>query len=397
MGLAEAAGAQLVPLSRYDYFLQHRPAAREGHGNITKHRAFCDGNELLHELRGVFDWIAEEQGAVRISLRRFNLRLPEINRIFPALATSFADMDGNGDCWLDYAEFVQFCLNDERLGKKLKRSNKITVYGLDADSRRTYKDPVDIDNMCEMSVPPPLLPWEVAHVVEWKIDGYKPGSGGIPTTLAGTKVDAGMSVASHPFRAAGVCGYLRFWPVSFYRATQLRKRSAMPPVVDDTCTGRSFEPPATNSWCCLGACFDENVHLHIRFFAASQRSEVRTYFWSRALNTRQVWSPPGPYEPSDGPLIVGIEISRNLNMQHDRPLVKRMNREQRALVRPSLNQPAKPCTSVLLGRKPGLPPISASASAPSLLSTTESKSVASWPSLQNSVRLRTGEKFIIKC
>lgn len=376
----------MVTLSKFDYFLQHRPAACDGYSNIHQHQAFSDGNELLHELRTVFDWIAEEKGVDRVTLRKFNERLQEIHRVFPLLSKSFAQMDSNNDCWLEYSEFVEFCLQDKRLDKQLRRSTRITVYGLDANGRRTYKDTVDPDVMCEMSVPPPILPWEVCHVVEWKIANYEPDS---HAKIVGPRVQPGFSMASIPFRAAGVCGYLRFWPVSFYTATQRRKRAAVLPVVDDCCTGRSFDPPDARSWCCLGACFDDNVHLHIRFFVADQRSEVRTYFWTRGINSHQVWSPPSPYVPSEGPLLVGIEIHRNLRMQNGRPEVRSHNAQERNNVRPNLNQPAKPSTSVLLGCKPALPPISASAS------------VASLPSLHagfsTHVNWRHGEKYSINC
>ncbi|CAE7360620.1 unnamed protein product, partial [Symbiodinium natans] len=79
----------------------------------------------------------------------------------------------NGDCWLDWSEFVTFCLEDERMTHLMKRQTRMNVYGVDFSGALTVKDYQDPVHGCECSFSPPLLPWETMHVVEWRITGLQ--------------------------------------------------------------------------------------------------------------------------------------------------------------------------------------------------------------------------------
>merc|ERR1719401_2982544 len=98
----------------------------------------------------------------------------------------------------------------------LNRARTVTVYGVDGSGKRSYKDFRDPAHMCETGAAPPLLPWEVSHVVEWRIEGLTVSRKGAPAMYAGVPIRPGTSIASPPFRAGGVCGSLRLWPAGYY-------------------------------------------------------------------------------------------------------------------------------------------------------------------------------------
>lgn len=104
------------------------------------------------------------------------------------------------------------------------------VYGRDKRGARTYKEGFDPNRMCEVGNAPPLLPWEGAHVVEWQIDGLKfhPEREYESVTYGKTQIQAGGFIASHPFNAASVRGFLRFWPAGYWTALQKRTKANKP-------------------------------------------------------------------------------------------------------------------------------------------------------------------------
>lgn len=343
-------------MNKYDFFMLNRDAAIEGTNGIP---AFVGATTLLTELRTVFDWIAQEPRAQRIPCRVFRQRLPEIHRIFPQVASSFARMDANGDGWLTWSEFVTFCLRDERLPKILQRSSCLTVYGR-ADGSRTYKDALDPARTCELCGPPPILPWETSHVVEWRIEGLQLSCKGSPVAYRGMPLRPGGSIASPPFQAAGVSGFLRFWPMGYWTGTQRQRKSAIPPGTEALVAGAPSQLPSTSSWCCLGVCLPPGTHLVVRFDVHGLKSPAKECYWEVGTSAAQLWAPPESEAPADlvaaiGPVVVGIEILRNLAADHCVPRPERVGPSARRARRPPVSDAGGVVGSVLLGRAESLP------------------------------------------
>lgn len=368
-------------MSKFDYILTHRDAARTSYWQDVP--AFGDTNDLLQELRIVYDWIAGEKGLDKIARRQFQAAMPEVNKKFPQLAKSFAKMDVDSNAWLEWDEFVNFCIKDEQFRTVMKRAASMEVYGVDFNGARTYKIPEDSHLGCEMSIAPPLLPWEQSHIVEWRIYGldYSGTHRGLPVYHNGRPVSHGTSIASPAFRAAGVCGYLRFWPVSYWTEPQLRKKGAVPGFdaeKDDPSMGRC-QMPAVTSWCCVGMCLPPGSHLQAHFHVGPFRSELRECFWSKGTSGGQLWAPkvakgmPTPEEirriPKGEPIVVGVEIVRNKGVLHQKPVVKRVHEKHRFKTRPALKPAGSivasiPSTSKLLGRAMSEPSLEAKTGRP---------------------------------
>lgn len=323
--------------------------------------------------------------------------MPEVNKHFPQLAKSFAKMDVNGDCWLDWTEFVDFCIKDEKFLKVMKRATCMIVYGVDFNGARTYKIPEDSHLSCEMSIAPPLLPWEQSHIVEWRIYGldYSGTHRGLPVYYHGRHVRHGTSIASPAFRAAGVCGYLRFWPVSYWTEPQLRKKSSVPGLKgekDNPSTGICL--PSANSWCCIGMCLPPGSHVQAHFHVGQFRSELQECFFSKGTSGGQLWAPKGLAPPEEirtmskgTPLVVCVEIVRNKGVLHQKPSVKRVHEKHRFNTRPALNPVGSivarmpPGSSKLLGRAMSEPALEAKAGRPATVPGRQ-RSVGSLPGLR---------------
>lgn len=313
-------------MNKHDFFLDKRSAARvafERPAADTIAGVLEDEDPLLRELRLVFDWMAREKNAERIPSRLFKQRLPDIHRKFPDLASSFKRMDADGNCWLDWEEFVTFCVRDEHLVRKLKRAAAISIYGMSKTGERAYKDPFDPTRMCELGPSPPILPWELSHVVEWRVEGLKPGPPGKPLEHAGMQVRPGTSIASPPFRAAGVCGFLRFWPAGYWTESQRTRKCSEVPTLENSDGEARCRPPSASSWCCVGACLPSGTHLQLRFYVGDDSSARRECYWSEGTHVHQLWGPKSSASPFAAhvrdkgknetmTLVVGIEIYRNL-------------------------------------------------------------------------------------
>jgi len=331
-------------MSKFDYFLQQRDEARRIFQEPCS--AFADCSDLLQELRVVFDWMAQERGSMKISSRKFKQQLPEIHKKFPLLASNFERMDANGDCWLEWTEFADFCLQDDRLRKAMKRMTSVSAYGVDYSGKWAYKDHHDSHHGCEISLSPPMLPWEKMHVVEWRIEGlsYNGCQKGLPVLNFGSPVTPGTYLSSPPFRAAGVSGFLRFWPAGYWTEAQQRKKSSQPGCpqekeVDDGLVAW----PGPRTWSCLGVCLPPGSNLELRFFVGGNRSDVRSCYWSKGVNAAQLWAPRGQWAPPEvvglgpqEPLTVGIEILRNKGVLHRKPVVSKIHPRSRHDTRPAL-------------------------------------------------------------
>lgn len=372
--VATATTPQASQMSKPAYFILHRYAAREALDK--KDEVFSERNVLLKELKTLYDWMALEpnddvrkdgivrtsedgDGHKRIPLRHFKRRLPEIHRKFPLLASSFARMDTDNNCWLDYDEFVEFCLKDQRLQERMRRSTIVQVYGLDSNGNRVYKD--DLSHMCEMGTPMPLLPWETAQVVEWRIEGLRLSHKGSPTFYAGMEVRAGSSIASPPFRAAGVCGFLRFWPRGYWTESMRRRKASAPPGMEDLAAGGPCHLPGPDAWCCLGACMPVGSHLALRFFILDEKSERKECFWCEGTSASQLWAPSAkaPNPKSNETIVVGIEILHNYDSTDCRSSVGSMRATKRMSRRPALQKDPLESGdvqgSIFLGRARSLP------------------------------------------
>jgi len=280
---------------------------------------------LIKELRAIFDWMAQEKDATKMSHRKFTHRLPELHRRMPQIARSFKHMDRNGDCWLEWEEFMDFCLKEVSLMQQMKRTTVVTVYAKERDGQISYKELLDPRRMCDMGTVPPLLPWEVSHVVEWRVDGLQCGpTRGFPIRQGPIVVRPGTSLASPPFRAAGVSGVLKFWPSGYWTEAQRRgKVQASAPhfSTDEKIIGPHPMPPP-DAWCCVGCTLPAGTHLVFRFFIGDWKSEKRECFWHEGNFPGCLWSPIDmerpPMKEGDS-LRVGIEIFRNLSAPNGHP------------------------------------------------------------------------------
>lgn len=128
----------------------------------------------------------------------------------------------------------------------------------------------------------------------------------------------GSAFASPRFRAAGVTGYLRFWPAGYWTENQRRKHTLEQKPRDG-----GAAPPSSDAWCCIGVCFPSCTHLCLRFFVADAKSEVLQCYWSEGVHMSSIWGPPIKDPPPElthgGSLVVGIEILQNRGDPHGRP------------------------------------------------------------------------------
>lgn len=331
-------------MSKYAYFLSNKDAARNAYEDHVE--AFSDGDALISQLRRLFDWMAEEVGADRIPSRKFKMRLPEVHRKFPHFTTSFSRMDANGDAWLEWKEFVNFCLKDQRLADSVRRSICVTVYGVDRAGVKAFKEVLDPAHMCETGISPPILPWETAHIVEWRIEGLKLSHRGSPTTYGGIEVRPGSFIASPPFRAAGAHGFLRFWPQGYYPTPTSRRKAALPVGHEKIMSDGSHPMPSHESWCCIGACMPAGTHLVFRFFIGDAKSDEREFFWSSCTHARQLWAPPDR-QPApgllkdDGVFTIGVEILRNVHTHDGKDVMHHGDLAARHSTRPAVRSAAK--------------------------------------------------------
>lgn len=120
---------------------------------------------------------------------------------------------------------LRACMNAPKVHSMMNRARLMTVYGVDAKGGKSFKDINDPRHMCETSASPPMLPWETAHVVEWRIENLAVSRKGAPCMYGGIPIRPGKAITSPPFRAAGVCGSLRFWPAGFYSEPQRRAKA----------------------------------------------------------------------------------------------------------------------------------------------------------------------------
>mmetsp|Transcript_42394 Transcript_42394/g.76100 ORF Transcript_42394/g.76100 Transcript_42394/m.76100 type:complete len:439 (+) Transcript_42394:66-1382(+) len=355
--------------SVFDYFLNGREPARKLHE--TDVPEFTDNHSLLKELRVVFDWIGGQKNCMKIPSRLFKKRLPEVHSKFPQLANNFYAMDVNSDCWLEWHEFTDFCLKNERLVASLKRETKLQVYGIDHDGTRMYKASFDPAHSCEVSSSPDMLPWEVAHVVEWRIPGLKyavtgPRQGSF---FWGRRMLPSQFLASQPFRAAGVCGFLRFWPVNYYNEAQLRKKKDVASVAEqlEELQGGAknlIRMPPAEAWCCIGAVLPPGTNLDFRFYIGSSKSPKRECFWNQSVNPASLWTPKGAKPPQhvidmteEDYLTVGIEIFWNRNDPFRKHQPDVLRKADRLKQRPEIKNLgyAKPCDSFILNRSASVP------------------------------------------
>jgi len=256
----------------------------------------------------------------------------------------------------------RFCLSDVKMRRMLTRGRTVTVFGVDAQGTRSYKEFGDPARTCESGVAPPILPWEVAHVVEWRVRGLIPGQRGAPWMTAGMVLKPGACIASPPFRAAGVCGTLRLWPAGYWTDSQKRQKAALPPAADELAAGkfegshRPAQPPAHTSWCCLGVTdLPHGTRLKLRLFIGDAKSEVRDICWREGVTMAQLWAPPDSAPPASflagETLVVGAEIFANVDGSHWRPRPSTGQRaRERLQQRPPIEDSSLVSGSVLLGR-----------------------------------------------
>lgn len=290
---------------------------------------FEEEGELLKELRSIFDWMAQEKGCMKIPSRKFKERVPELHRRMPQIASSFRRMDVNGDCWLEWWEFATFCLKDRRLMHLMKRTTIVSVYAKERDGSISYKDMLDPHRQCEVGTIPPILPWEVSHIVEWRIENLLIGElTGCPVTHGPVVVRPGISLASPPLRAAGVCGILRFWPAGYWTEAQrrLKVQVSAPHFRSDEQIKGPYPMPAPDAWCSMSLNVPAGTHLVFRFFTGGKDNRIysdrRNCFWHEGNFPGMLWSPDNldrPVLKEGDTFTIGVEIFRNLGMTDATP------------------------------------------------------------------------------
>lgn len=188
-----------------------------------------------------------------------------------------------------------------------------TYFDEDRGGNRTPKDALDPTHLCELGAFAPLLPWEVAHRVEWTLEGLQIGHNR-PIAYA---VYGGSE-------AAGVQGHIRFWPAGYWSKAQQQTRERATGLLDKFDHRGLSTPPAFNSWCGIAACLPTGSHLVLRFFIGDETSERRECFWSGGAHADSLWAPTSTKPPQDlragavtggGSIRVGVEILRNLAVQ----------------------------------------------------------------------------------
>lgn len=351
-----------MAISVYDYFLENRDSAQRARASDVPE--LTDSHSLLGELRLVFDWIGQRKNCERIPCHVFKQKLPEIHAKFPQLATNFRAMDINQNYHLEWTEFVDFCLKDERLAASLKRATDLQVYSLDIDGNKLSKATFDPVHACELGSQNEMLPWELHHVVEWRIRGLTWTRRGVMQW--GRCLQPGDYISSPSFAAAGVRGNLRFWPAGYFNEAQRQAKNRKPAhLAAEELAAKApvrvhalESMPNPNAWCCLGASLPQGTHLDMRFFVGSASSNKRECYWRQAVHAAQLWTPNDRRPPKEvleqteaDHLIVGIEIFRNRNGPHRSPKPHRFSQTQRWNRRPAVKQgSAQSCPSFIMNR-----------------------------------------------
>lgn len=204
--------------------------------------------------------------------------------------------------------------------QRAKRETTVSVYGKERGGQISYKEALDPHRQCEVGTVPPLLPWEISHVVEWRIENLMIGKlKGSPVMHGPIVVRPGISMASPPFRGAGVTGYLRFWPAGYWTEAQRRLKTTVsaPHFMSDERNQSPYPMPPADAWCCIGCHVPAGTHLQFRFFAGNKKSCKRQCFWHDGNFPGMLWSPDDLARPILGEgdtFTVGIEIFRNLGV-----------------------------------------------------------------------------------
>lgn len=319
--------------NQLDAFTAAEPLQKEAHADI-----FADNHQLLADLKDIFNWLAQKPAPAKISRARFKERAPELFRQFPQIATSFGKIDVDGDGCISWEEFLDFCLKSPLLQARTRKLETITVYGRDADGQKSYKDDTDPELMCEMLSPPPLLPWEVSHTVEWRISNLQSDPRWTAPKIGQLRWAPGKHIDSPPFGAAGARGFMRFWPGGQLSVCQQRLRQNITPTAAPL--DNSLQHPAGARGCCIGLVMPPGAHLIVRFFVGASRSKPREVCWSYGGNAAQVWAPvqeSPPSVPEGDCLVAGVEILKNFNAPR-KPRVRRVEESTRRGVKPRMRE-----------------------------------------------------------
>jgi len=314
--VASVVNEKVAP-SKFRHLLDNQSDAHNAHLSAAEADLFGEQNELLAELRVMFNWLAQEPGAKTISRARFLERAPELERKFPQIASSFAKISEHGRGNFTFEEFQHFCLNSRWLQSRTRKLEAITVFGCDAAGNRTYKEHADPEFMCELSSSSPLLPWEVCHVAEWRIKSIQSHPMWDAPTVAGLPYPAGKHFDSSPFHIAGARGFLRFWPAGQFNSSQQRLRAFPNMNLGGIHIDESHNHASGARGCCIGLVMPPGTHLTVRFFVGEAWSQVRELTWSSGGHAAQVWAPvaDGPPCLSEGEcLVAGVEILKNFGV-----------------------------------------------------------------------------------
>eukprot|EP00746_Dinoflagellata_sp_MGD_P008032 gnl/MRDRNA2_/MRDRNA2_116005_c0_seq1.p1 gnl/MRDRNA2_/MRDRNA2_116005_c0~~gnl/MRDRNA2_/MRDRNA2_116005_c0_seq1.p1 ORF type:complete len:480 (-),score=79.35 gnl/MRDRNA2_/MRDRNA2_116005_c0_seq1:273-1628(-) len=309
----------LEEMSPAAYFLKHRQSAVDNVEALKsgkKASALLGQSALLQLLQRIFDQLSE--GTDIITVRSYNKKVPELAKKYPQLAIHFRKMDKNNDATLDRNEFVEFALS-KNVKQATKRLNLVTVHGHETDPvsgqvDKTFKNPTDPARACEMGGPPPLLPWEVHHRVEWVIDELEADRKQLKVNYHGMEIVPGKYISSPSFDAAGVRGFFRFWPNGYFSESVKRERGGG--KVD--LGGLKAE-----AWCAIGVFFPHGTHLKFRFFVGDEFSSVRECYWDDGALVLQIWTPSAIEPPKLESFSVGIEIRKNMRQLHVAESIKR--------------------------------------------------------------------------
>jgi len=301
------------------YFLKHRQSAVDNLEAVKSGRkasAFLGQSPLTMLLRKVFDQLGGEVGATTITARTYNEKVPELAKKYPQLSSHFKKMDQDNNATLDWDEFLEFSLSND-MKEATKRLNLVTVHGHEIDPVSTqtckqFKNPREPVRGCEVGGPPPLLPWEKSHRVEWVIDELDADRKLLQVKYHGLEIPPGKYISSPPFDAAGVRGHFRFWPNGYFSNIQKRERGEM-----------DLGGLRADACCAIGVFFPRGTHLKFRFFVGDEFSTVRECYFNDGALVKQIWTPDALEPPKLDSFSVGIEVSRNLRQLHEGQSIKR--------------------------------------------------------------------------
>lgn len=304
------------------YFMKHRQSAAlnwEQMQDDNLAAALIGQSPLMVLIRDIFDFLSGVPGANTVPARVYMDKLPDLARKYPQLALHFRKMDVDANGNLEYDEFVNFCLSAET-NEATRRLNIVTVTGEEREVShvepdavtKTFKNPSDPMRQCEIGVPPPLLPWESHHKVDWKIEELDADRKLLQVKYHGLEIPPGKFIASPPFEAGGVKGYLRFWPNGYFNNSQKRERGEM-----------DLGGLRAHAWCALGLFCPRGTHLKFRFFVGDQLSNVRECYWMDGTMVNQLWTPDALEPPKLDSFSVGVEIIKNFRQLHVAESVQR--------------------------------------------------------------------------